>query len=132
MIPALLTKTHQAKETGAGAVEIWGTGRPRREFLQVDDLADALVFLMERYSDEEHVNVGCGEDVSIAELAQLIAETVGFKGRLHYATDKPDGSPRKLLDVTKLTALGWRSRVTLRTGLADTYRSFLKDSAARS
>ena len=87
---------------------------------------------MERYSDEEHVNVGCGEDVSIAELAQLIAETVGFKGRLQYATDKPDGSPRKLLDVAKLTALGWRSRVTLRAGLADTYRSFLKDPAARS
>jgi GDP-L-fucose synthase len=130
VIPALLAKTHQAKVRGTEVVEIWGTGRPRREFLQVDDLADALVFLMERYSGEEHVNVGWGEDVSIAELAQLIAEVVGFRGRFHYATDKPDGSPRKLLDVTKLDALGWRPRIQLRSGLAETYRWFLENAAS--
>ena len=129
VIPALLAKTHKAKVTNASEVEIWGTGKPRREFLHVDDLADALVFLMERYSDESHVNIGWGEDVSIAELAQLIAEIVGFHGRLRYAADKPDGMPRKLLDVSKLGGMGWRPQIGLREGLADAYGWFVQNAA---
>jgi GDP-L-fucose synthase len=129
VIPALLAKTHKAKVTNATEVEIWGTGKPKREFLHVDDLADGLVFLMERYSDESHVNIGWGEDVSIAELAKLIADIVGFTGRLHYATDKPDGAPRKLLDVTKLDGMGWRPKIGLREGLADAYRWFVANAA---
>ena len=131
VIPALLAKMHMAKVTNAPEVEIWGTGQPRREFLHVDDLADALVFLMERYSNESHVNIGWGEDVSIAELATLIAEIVGFKGRLRYATDKPDGMPRKLLDVALLTGIGWRPKIGLRDGLADAYRWFVENAAER-
>jgi GDP-L-fucose synthase len=131
VIPALLAKMHVAKVTNAAEVEIWGTGQPRREFLHVDDLADALVFLMERYSDESHVNIGWGEDVSIAELAALTADTVGFKGRLRYATDKPDGMPRKLLDVAMLNGIGWQPRIALRDGLADAYRWFVENAAAK-
>jgi GDP-L-fucose synthase len=130
VIPALVAKTHRAKVTGAPEVEIWGTGQPRREFLHVDDLADALVFLMEHYSGEEHVNVGWGRDVSIAELAQIIGEVVGFAGAFRYATDKPDGAPRKLLDVGKLTALGWHPRIELRPGLADAHRWYVDNIAA--
>jgi GDP-L-fucose synthase len=129
VIPALLAKMHKAKVTNSTEVEIWGTGKPRREFVHVDDLADALVFLMERYSDESHVNVGWGEDVSIAALATLIAETVGFKGRLRYATDKPDGMPRKLLDVSLLDRMGWRPKIGLREGLADAYRWLVENAA---
>ncbi|HVA16026.1 MAG TPA: GDP-L-fucose synthase [Stellaceae bacterium] len=129
VIPALLAKTHHAKVNGSAEVEIWGTGRPQREFLHVDDLADALVFLMERYSDESHVNIGWGEDVSIAALAALIAETVGFTGRLRYATDKPDGAPRKLLDTSMLDRMGWRPRIILRQGLAETYRWYVENGA---
>jgi GDP-L-fucose synthase len=132
VVPALIAKTHRAKATGATEVEIWGTGAPRREFLHVDDLADALVFLMERYSGELHVNVGWGEDVSIRELAALIAEVVGYKGGFRYAADKPDGAPRKLLDVSRLNALGWRPKIALRDGLADAYRSFLEEPGASS
>jgi GDP-L-fucose synthase len=129
VVPALIAKTHRAKLAGAPEVEIWGTGTPRREFLHVDDLADALVFLMERYSGEGHINVGCGEDVSIRELAQMIAEVVGYEGGFRYATDKPDGAPRKLLDVAKLTALGWRPRIPLRAGLESAYRWFCANAA---
>ncbi len=129
VIPALLAKMHKAKVTNAAEVEIWGTGTPRREFLHVDDLADALVFLMERYSDESHVNIGWGEDVSIAELAALIGDVVGFKGRLRYATDKPDGMPRKLLDVAILNGIGWQPKIGLRDGLADAYRWFVENAA---
>jgi GDP-L-fucose synthase len=121
---ALLSKMHQAKLVGTPEVEIWGTGRPRREFLHVDDLADALVFMMQRYSGEEHVNIGWGEDVTIAELAALIADVVGYRGRLRYATDKPDGTPQKLLDTARLAALGWQPRIGLRDGLIAAYRSF--------
>lgn len=131
VIPALLAKTHRAKSSGAQEVEVWGTGRPRREFLHVDDLADALVFLMEHYSDESHVNIGWGEDISIAELAALITETVGFNGRLRYATDKPDGMPRKLLDTSLMRGLGWSPRIRLREGLADAYRWFVENAAAK-
>ena len=129
VIPALLAKMHKAKVTSSAEVEIWGTGKPRREFLHVDDLADALVFLMEHYSDESHVNIGWGDDVSIAELAALIAEIVGFKGRLRYATEKPDGMPRKLLDVSLLDSIGWRPKIGLREGLADAYRWFVANAA---
>jgi GDP-L-fucose synthase len=129
VIPALLAKMHKAKVTNAAEVEIWGTGKPRREFLHADDLADALVFLVERYSDESHVNIGWGEDVSIAELATLIAEITGFTGRLRYATDKPDGMPRKLLDVSMLDGLGWRPKIGLREGLTDAYRWFVENDA---
>jgi GDP-L-fucose synthase len=131
VVPALMAKTHRAKVTGASQVEIWGTGTPKREFLHVDDLADALVFLMERYSGEMQINVGWGEDVSIRELAELIAEVVGYKGGFRYATEKPDGTPRKLLDVSRLNALGWRPRIQLRDGLADAYRWFVDNFAER-
>ena len=129
VVPALIAKTHGAKLAGAREVEIWGTGTPRREFLHVDDLADALVFLMERYSGESHINVGCGEDVSIRELADLIAEVVGYSGGFRYAHDKPEGAPRKLLDISKLTAMGWRPRIPLKTGLEETYRWFCEHAA---
>jgi GDP-L-fucose synthase len=131
VVPALIAKMHHAKTTGANEVEIWGTGAPKREFLHVDDLADALVFLMEHYSDESHVNVGWGEDVSIRELATLVAEVVGFTGSFRYDTARPDGSPRKLLDVAKLAALGWRPRIALRDGLQDAYRWFAANVAQR-
>ncbi|HXZ02272.1 MAG TPA: GDP-L-fucose synthase [Stellaceae bacterium] len=131
VVPALIAKTHAAKLSGAREVEIWGTGMPRREFLHVDDLADVLVFLMTRYSGESHVNVGWGEDVSIRELAGLIAEVVGFTGGFRYDTARPDGAPRKLLDVSKLAAMGWRPRIGLREGLADAYRWFLANAAPK-
>ena len=131
VVPALMAKTHHAKVTGAGQVEIWGTGTPKREFLHVDDLADALVFLMERYSDELQINVGWGEDVSIRELAELISEVVGYTGGFRYAAEKPDGTPRKLLDVSRLSAMGWGPRIALRDGLADAYRWFVDNVAER-
>jgi GDP-L-fucose synthase len=131
VVPALMSKTHHAKVTGASQVEIWGTGTPKREFLHVDDLADALVFLMERYSDELQINVGWGEDVSIRELAELIAEVVGYTGGFSYATEKPDGTPRKLLDVSRLSAMGWRPRIALKDGLAGAYRWFVDNVAER-
>ena len=125
VVPALIAKTHAAKRAATAEVEIWGTGAPRREFLYVDDLADALVFLMRRYSGEEHVNVGTGTEVTIHALADLIRTVVGFEGGLRFDTSKPDGAPRKLLDVTKLTTLGWSARTPLEDGLAWTYRWFL-------
>ena len=131
VVPALMAKIHRAKLSGASDVEVWGTGAARREFLHVDDLADALVFLMGRYSDESHVNVGCGEDISIRDLAGLIAEVVGFTGSFRYDTSRPDGAPRKLLEVSKLTAMGWRPRIALRDGLTDAYRWYLDNVAGR-
>lgn len=125
VVPALIAKIHAAKESGAGEVEVWGTGRPRREFLYVEDLADALVYLMRRYSDEAHVNVGTGSDITIGELAALIGTVVGFEGRLRFDPAKPDGAPRKLLDVARMTALGWTATTPLEEGLARTYRWFL-------
>jgi GDP-L-fucose synthase len=129
VVPALIAKTHRAKLSGAKDVEIWGTGAPRREFMHVDDLADALVFLMERYSNESPINIGCGEDVSIRELAELIAGAVGYRGGFRYDAARPDGAPRKLLDVTKLNAMGWRPRIALGDGLADAYRWFVENAA---
>jgi GDP-L-fucose synthase len=130
VIPALILKMHRAKVARAPEVEIWGSGRPRREFLHVDDLADALVFLLERYSGESHVNVGWGKDVSIAELSQLVAATVGYSGRLAFNAAMPDGMPQKLLDTGRLQALGWTPRIDLRAGLADAYRWFAENVAA--
>ncbi len=125
VVAALLRRFHQAKIAGAAEATVWGTGSPRREFLFVDDLADACIFILERYSAELHLNVGTGEDLTITDLAKLVAETVGFKGRLVFDASKPDGAPRQLLDVSRLTALGWRPRVTLREGLARSYTAFL-------
>jgi GDP-L-fucose synthase len=124
VLPALLAKTHAAKVSGSRSVEVWGTGRPRREFLYVDDLADACIFLMRHYSGEQHVNVGWGRDISIANLARLIAEVIGFAGTIEFDSSKPDGAPRKLLDVSRLNAMGWQSRTTLRDGIARTYAWF--------
>jgi GDP-L-fucose synthase len=124
VLPALIRKFHEAKMKQAGAVEVWGTGTPRREFLHVDDLAGACVFLMQQYSDEAPINVGWGKDVSITELAGLVANTVGFKGELRFDPLKPDGSPRKLLDTSRMDALGWRPKITLEAGLASTYEWF--------
>ena len=126
VVPALIRKCHAAKAAGGDNVEIWGSGLPRREFLYVDDLADALVHLMRVYSDEDHVNVGTGDDVTVRELAETVAEVVGFAGGFDYDRTKPDGTPRKLLDVSRLTALGWRAKTPLRDGLARAYDWFLE------
>jgi len=129
VLPALIRRFHEAALRGDGAMTIWGTGTPRREFLHVDDMADAVVHLMETYDQEPIVNLGWGEDVTIRELAELIAEVTGFKGRLEFDVGKPDGTPRKLLDTTRLTSLGWRPKITLRAGIEQTYAWF-KDNVA--
>jgi GDP-L-fucose synthase len=122
VLPALIRKFHEAKLRGDCDVVVWGSGTPRREFMHADDLAAACVFLMERYDSEQLVNVGWGEDVSIAELARLIGDIVGYSGRLRFDTSKPDGTPRKLLDTTRLRALGWAPKIQLREGIAATYQ----------
>lgn len=121
VLPALLRKFHEAKKQGAAQVSVWGSGRPRREFLHVDDLADAALHLMETYNEGEIVNVGIGKDISIAELAELIAGVVGYAGDLTFDSSKPDGMPRKLLDVSRLTSLGWTAKTGLRDGVSSTY-----------
>jgi len=121
VLPALLRKFHEAKESAAEAVQIWGSGKPRREFLHVDDLADACVFLMRIYSSPDIINAGWGKDISIAELAELIGNVVGFHGALEFDASKPDGTPRKLLDTSRLTALGWQPTISLEEGIASTY-----------
>lgn len=121
VLPALLAKIDTGVQQDRDAVEIWGSGQPRREFLHVDDLADAVVFLMKTWSDEEPINIGTGTDVTISELARLIAEIVGFTGRFVFDASKPDGTPRKVLDVSRLTALGWRPRIDLEAGIRQTY-----------
>ena len=125
VLPALIRKFHEAKINDQPFVEVWGTGSPRREFLHADDLADACVFLMENYNDALFVNVGTGEDVTIRELAELVKETVGFAGELRWNTDKPDGTPRKLMDVTRLHNMGWKHTTELKEGIAVTYQDFL-------
>jgi len=130
VLPALMRKFHTAKEEGRGAVEIWGTGTPYREFLHVDDFADACLFLMENYNEEEIVNVGTGKDITIRGVAELVQEVVGFTGDLQFDTSKPDGTPRKLLDVSKINKLGWTPRIPLREGLASTYQWFLENQGA--
>ena len=129
VLPALLSKTHTAKKNGARELVVWGSGGPRREFLHVDDLAAACVFLLEKYDSPEIINVGCGEDISIRGLAELICDIVGFKGELAWDTAKPDGTPRKLLDVSKIHGLGWRHRIGLRDGISRTYEWFLENKA---
>lgn len=133
VLPALMRRFHDAKVRGDAAVTVWGTGTPRREFLNVDDMADATVFLMETYDDEKIVNVGTGEDISIKELSQIVKEIVGFKGQLIFDTSKPDGTPRKLLDVSRINKLGWKAKIPLHEGIQTTYRWFLenKDHGAR-
>lgn len=131
VVPALIAKFHHAKVTGASEVEIWGTGTPKREFLYVDDLADAVVHVMRVYSGEEHINIGTGTDVTIAELAEMAAKVVGFTGRLVFDPRKPDGTPRKLLDVSRLQALGWTARTALEDGLQLSYRWFLEQGNRR-
>jgi GDP-L-fucose synthase len=121
VLPALLRKIDAARAAGADRVTLWGSGTPRREFLYVDDLARACLFLMERYSDERPINVGCGEDLSISELAQLIAQCVGFHGSFTLDRSRPDGTPRKLLDVSRLADMGWRPQVDLKTGIQLTF-----------
>jgi GDP-L-fucose synthase len=129
VVPGLIARMHAAKAAGAPEVEIWGTGRPRRELLHVDDLADACVRLLEDYSDEAPINVGSGTDLTIAELAEAVRAVVGFEGRLRFDPARPDGTPRKLLDVSRLAALGWRPRIPLEQGLAATYRWYVEHAA---
>ncbi len=131
VLPALIRKAHEAKLAGAESLTIWGTGTPRREFLHVDDLADACVFLMQHYSDAPHVNAGFGDDVSILELAELVAKTVGFEGTIVRDTSKPDGTPRKLMSSARLEAMGWRPTITLEQGVASVYQWFLANIAER-
>jgi GDP-L-fucose synthase len=131
VLPALIRKFHEAKGAGAGEVTVWGSGTPRREFLHVDDLADAVCFLMERYESAEIINVGVGEDVTIAELAELVRKAVGFTGRIVFDRTKPDGTPRKLLDVGRISALGWRPRIVLEDGIRTTYAWYVANVAGR-
>jgi len=126
VLPALMRKFHEAKVNGDPQVVMWGSGTPRREFLHVDDLADAVVQLTETYESEDIVNIGVGEDISIRELAELMREITGYQGEIVNDTSKPDGTPRKLLDVSRLRALGWEARIPLRQGIEDTYRWFLE------
>jgi len=130
VLPALIRRFHEAKERSDASVAIWGTGTPRREFLHVDDLADAAVFLMQDYSGEQFLNVGTGTDLPIIELARLVAGAVGFEGSIVTDPSKPDGTPRKLLDVSRLEAMGWKARIGLREGVAGTYAWFLEHLAA--
>jgi GDP-L-fucose synthase len=132
VLPALIRKAHEAKLRGEKEMVVWGTGTPRREFLHVDDCADALVHLMKVYSAREHINVGSGKDIPIGELARRVADVVGFRGGIVHDLSKPDGTPRKLLDDTRLRELGWRPRIGLTEGIASTYRAFLAEAEASS
>jgi GDP-L-fucose synthase len=125
VLPALIRRFHEAKVNGLQNVTIWGSGNPKREFLNSDDLAEACLFLMDNYNDKEIVNVGCGEDISIKELAELVKEVTGFEGQLIFDTSRPDGTPRKLLDVSKIHSLGWHHKIALRDGLKTAYQDFL-------
>jgi len=127
--PALMAKTHQAKQAGDKTVEIWGTGTPKREFLHVDDLADGLVFLMQNYSKDDHINIGSGDEVTIRELAETISDVVDYKGAYTYNAEHPDGSPRKLIDSAQIHKMGWRASIRLKDGMAQTYAWFTKNIA---
>ncbi len=129
VLPALIRKIHEAKVEGATSVTIWGTGTPRREFLHVDDLADAVIFATKHYVGESHVNVGVGEDISIRALAELIADVISWDGKFEFDTSKSDGAHRKLLDVSVLTGLGWKAQIALRDGIEQTYRGYLRGLA---
>jgi GDP-L-fucose synthase len=126
VLPALVRKMHEAKLTNAATVSIWGTGEPKREFLYADDLADACYFLMQNYNEAGLINIGTGEDISIKDLAHLVKEIVGYNGTIVYDTSKPDGTPRKLMDVSKLTSMGWKPAIHLKAGIAMAYQSFIK------
>ncbi|CAN7687104.1 GDP-L-fucose synthase [Aminobacter sp. LjRoot7] len=128
VLPALIRKAHEAKRSGASELTIWGSGTPRREFLHVDDAADAMVFLLKSYSGDQHVNVGSGSDVTILELAETVARVVGFEGRIALDTSKPDGTPRKLMSGDKLAHLGWQPRIELENGIRSTYDWFVKNA----
>jgi GDP-L-fucose synthase len=130
VLPALIAKAHHAKASGAASFTIWGSGAPTREFLHADDCADALVFILKHWSHAEHINVGSGEDIAIADLARLVAEVVGFEGEIEKDISKPDGTPRKLMDGSRLKALGWAPRIALEDGIADAYREFLSRQTA--
>jgi GDP-L-fucose synthase len=132
VLPALIRKFHEAKEAGRTEVVAWGTGSPKREFLHVDDLADACAFLLKLSSPPDLINVGTGTDVTIRELTELVAQATGFNGRIVWDSTKPDGTPRKLLDVSRLTALGWKAKIGLRAGVTRTYQDFLAEKAAGS
>ncbi len=129
VIPALMRKAEEARESGAPTMEVWGSGTPKREFLHVDDLADALVHLVQHYSEAIHINVGTGQELTIRELAETVAEAVGFEGKLAFDASKPDGPPRKLVDTTRLQALGWQPKVGLKEGLEATYQWYLANKA---
>ena len=130
VLPAFIRKFHDAKQHGAKQVQLWGTGAPRREFLHVDDLAAACELLIDKYDDSAPINVGVGEDVTIRELAELVAGVIGFDGEITWDTTKPDGTPRKLLDVSRMKALGWEPTISLRDGITATYKWFLDNAAA--
>ena len=129
VLPALIRKFHEAKTANQNTVTVWGDGSPLREFLYADDLADALVFLMQHYNEKQFVNVGYGEDISIGELAQMVKETVGFQGDIEFDTSKPNGTPKKLMDCSRLFSLGWKPAVSLKEGIALAYQDFLKITA---
>ena len=124
VLPAFIRKVHEAKKSGAKSITVWGSGTPRREFLHTTDLAEACLFLLEHYDEPDLVNIGCGEDVTIRELAETVCDVLGFDGTLEFDTSKPDGTPRKLLDISKIKSLGWSPRISLREGIADAYRWF--------
>ena len=130
VLPAFIRKVHEAKQSGARSITVWGTGSPRREFLQTTDLAEACLFLLENYDEPDLVNIGCGEDVTIRELAETVCDVLGFDGTLEFDASKPDGTPRKLLDISKIKALGWSPRIPLREGIADAYRWFVENHRA--
>ena len=131
VLPALIRKFHEAKVDRGPAVTLWGTGTPRREFLHVDDLASAAVFLLQNYNEAEIVNVGTGEDIPIRDLAEIVSRIVDYRGQIALDTSKPDGTPRKLLDVTRLHALGWKHKIALEQGIRDTYAWYLEKIVAR-
>jgi GDP-L-fucose synthase len=131
VLPALIRKFHESKENNQSYVEVWGTGTPKREFLYSDDLADACVYLMDHYEGNEIVNIGVGEDIEIGQLAHLVKETVGYEGEIKFDTSKPDGTPRKLVDVTKLNNLGWKASTSLEEGLTKAYQWFLENKVQK-
>jgi GDP-L-fucose synthase len=129
VLPAFIRKVHEAKQAGAKGITVWGTGTPRREFLHIDDLADACLFLLENYDQPDLINIGCGEDATIRELAETVCDVLGFDGSLEFDAGKPDGTARKLLDISKIKSLGWSPKIPLRDGIADAYDWFIKNQS---